>query len=247
MSSPLQPGLTLRAPPHPSTPLPVIRLNGISKSYRTEAGVVVALRSIDLEISRGEIVAVMGPSGSGKSTFMNLVGCLDHPSAGSYELDGDEVATVQGDRLAEFRNQRIGFVFQQFNLLARASAVENVALPLLYAGIRRRERIERARAMLERIGLADRMNHTPVQLSGGQQQRVAIARALINNPSVILADEPTGALDSATSKDVMAFFQSLNEQGQTVIFVTHDPDVAGYARRVIAFRDGGVVQDTNCA
>jgi putative ABC transport system ATP-binding protein len=223
----------------------MIRVRGLSKAYRTGAGVVMALHDVDLDISAGEFVAVMGPSGSGKSTFMNLIGCLDHPTSGSYLLDGEEVADLRGKRVAELRNRQIGFVFQQFNLLPRASALENVALPLLYAGVSRAERLRRAAAMLEAVGLSERLQHRPAELSGGQQQRVAIARALINDPSVILADEPTGALDSATSGEIMALLRSFNDRGQTVVFVTHESDIAAYAHRVVGFRDGTV--STNCA
>ena len=229
----------------------VIEVQGLGKVFQTEAGRIQALADVNLQFGRGEMVAVMGPSGSGKSTFMSLLGCLESPSTGRYRLAGEEVSSLRGPRLAEVRNRRVGFVFQQFNLLARASALENVALPLLYAGVKRVERMRRAQHMLEAVGLADRMRHTPAQLSGGQQQRVAIARALINQPSVILADEPTGALDSATSAEVMALLKALHAQGQTIVYVTHDAQVASYAQRVVQFRDGQVVEDRrpalNCA
>jgi putative ABC transport system ATP-binding protein len=223
--------------------MPVIELQGLSRTYKTGAGDVLALRPIDLRIVAGEFVAIMGPSGSGKSTFMNLVGCLDSPSGGTYRLSGQPVHQLSGNALAALRNRRIGFVFQQFNLLGRASALDNVAMPLVYAGVGRRERQERARRALDDVGLSDRWHHTPAQLSGGQQQRVAIARALINDPQIILADEPTGALDSRTSLEVMALLQRLNRRGQTVLFVTHEADVAAFAKRVITFRDGQVQDD----
>ena len=222
---------------------PVIELQGLSRTYRTGAGDVQALQAIDLRIDSGEFVAIMGPSGSGKSTFMNLVGCLDTPTAGRYLLSGQPVHQLSGNALAALRNRQIGFVFQQFNLLGRASALENVAMPLVYAGIGRRERLERAAHALNEVGLADRRHHTPAQLSGGQQQRVAIARALINDPEIILADEPTGALDSRTSLEVMALLQRLNQREQTVLFVTHEADVAAFAKRVITFRDGRLQDD----
>ena len=222
---------------------PVIELQGLSRTYRTGAGDVQALQAIDLRIDSGEFVAIMGPSGSGKSTFMNLVGCLDTPTAGRYLLSGQPVHQLSGNALAALRNRQIGFVFQQFNLLGRASALENVAMPLVYAGIGRRERLERAAHALNEVGLADRRYHTPAQLSGGQQQRVAIARALINDPEIILADEPTGALDSRTSLEVMALLQRLNQREQTVLFVTHEADVAAFAKRVITFRDGRLQDD----
>lgn len=221
----------------------VIELQGLSRSYSTGAGEVLALREIDLSIDPGEFVAVMGPSGSGKSTFMNVIGCLDSPSSGRYLLRGRSVERLSANALAEIRNRHIGFVFQQFNLLGRASALENVALPLVYARVRKRERLERAACALHQVGLADRLHHTPAQLSGGQQQRVAIARALINQPAIILADEPTGALDSVTSLEVMSLLQTLNRQGQTVLFVTHEADMARFARRIITFRDGRLQDD----
>lgn len=204
---------------------------------------VAALVDISLEIKESEFAAIMGPSGSGKSTLMNILGCLDRPSSGSYVLDGYEVATMNDDELAKTRNQRIGFVFQNFNLLSRVSAWENVALPLIYARIPEKERLECAAKLLDMVGLATRKKHMPNELSGGQRQRVAIARALVNNPSIIMADEPTGNLDSRSSVDIMNIFSSLHEQGRTVILVTHEPDIAEYAKRVIMVRDGLIVSD----
>lgn len=204
---------------------------------------MAALVDISLEIQEGEFAAIMGPSGSGKSTLMNILGCLDRPTSGSYLLDGYEVATMNDDELAKTRNQRIGFVFQNFNLLSRVSAWENVALPLIYARIPEKERLERAAGLLDMVGLAARKNHMPNELSGGQRQRVAIARALVNNPSIIMADEPTGNLDSRSSVDIMNIFSSLHEQGRTVILVTHEPDIAEYAKRVITVRDGLILSD----
>ena len=216
----------------------LIETRRLAKIYRMGDTEVQALAGVSVEIDRGEFVAVTGPSGSGKSTFMNLLGCLDRPSAGEYRLSGTAVSDMDGDQLAKTRNRHIGFVFQHFNLLPRTSAIENVALPLVYAGISRKERITKAIGMLERVGLADRAHHHPAQLSGGQQQRVAIARALVTEPLLILADEPTGALDTRTSLEVMALFQELNRQGMTLVLVTHEPDVARFARRALRFRDG---------
>jgi putative ABC transport system ATP-binding protein len=221
----------------------LIHTRDLVKTYRMGGGEVRALDGVSVDIDEGEFVAVMGPSGSGKSTFMNLLGCLDQPTSGEYVLGGERVSAMAGDALAAVRNRRIGFVFQQFNLLARTPAVENVELPLVYAGIPKKERNQKSLRMLERVGLGDRTDHHPAQLSGGQQQRVAIARALVTQPLLILADEPTGALDSRTSLEIMALFQELNRQGMTVVLVTHEPDVARFARRIIAFRDGRVVQD----
>ncbi|HVL36747.1 MAG TPA: ABC transporter ATP-binding protein [Burkholderiales bacterium] len=216
----------------------LIRTRQLARRYRMGDAEVAALVGVTVDVAAGEFVAVTGPSGSGKSTFMNLIGCLDRPSAGEYLLEGRAVSAMSGDELAAVRNRHIGFVFQQFNLLARTSALENVELPLVYAGEPRRRRRERAMAMLERVGLGDRAHHHPSQLSGGQQQRVAIARALVTQPLLLLADEPTGALDSRTSLEIMALFQALNAQGITVILVTHEPEVATFARRVLRFRDG---------
>jgi ABC-type lipoprotein export system ATPase subunit len=228
----------------PSTALPLIVLRDVSKVYA--AGQTVhALRGVNLEIAAGEFVAIMGASGSGKSTLMNILGCLDTPSSGSYMLDGVPVQDRDPDALAALRNRRMGFVFQQFNLLPRTSALENVELPLLYAGVRQPERSRRALAALQRVGLGERSSHSPAQLSGGQQQRVAIARALVNEPALILADEPTGALDSETSTEVMQLLDVLNRQGITVILVTHEADMAAWARRRLLFKDGRLVDDEN--
>ncbi|MEX2241150.1 MAG: ABC transporter ATP-binding protein [Burkholderiales bacterium] len=222
---------------------PLIRTRGVEKVYRVGDNLIRALDGVSVDIARGECLAVMGPSGSGKSTFMNVLGCLDRPSAGEYWLDGQSVSALSDDALAAVRNRSIGFVFQSFNLLARTSALENVELPLVYAGTAARARRERALEMLARVGLAERAHHLPQQLSGGQQQRVAIARALVTRPVLILADEPTGALDSRTSLEIMALLQELNRQGMTVVLVTHEADVARFARRVLRFLDGRVIGD----
>jgi putative ABC transport system ATP-binding protein len=225
----------------------LIDTSDLARHYTLGDQVVTALAGVSVKVDEGEFVAVMGPSGSGKSTFMNLVGCLDRPTAGRYVLDGEEVSGMSADALADVRNRKIGFVFQQFNLLDRQDALANVALPMVYAGVPRRDRKTRAEAALAKVGLATRVHHLPTQLSGGQQQRVAIARALVNNPKVLLADEPTGALDSRTSLEIMALFQDLNRAGMTVLIVTHETDVATFAGRVVRFRDGKVLSDTRQA
>ncbi|UCF42152.1 MAG: ABC transporter ATP-binding protein [Gemmatimonadota bacterium] len=222
----------------------MIRVSGLTREYRMGAETVHALRGVDMEIRRNEYLAIMGPSGSGKSTLMNLIGCLDSPTCGEYWLNGVEVSQMQDDELARVRNREIGFVFQTFNLLPRASALHNVELPLIYAGMSGRERRQHAARALERVGLADRMAHKPNELSGGQRQRVAIARALVNDPSILLADEPTGNLDSSTSAEIMAVFEELYRQGQTVVMVTHEADIASHARRVVTLLDGVVNSDT---
>jgi putative ABC transport system ATP-binding protein len=221
----------------------VIRVEGLTKVYGHGPAAVTALNNITLEIKAGEFVAVMGPSGSGKSTFLSVLGCLERPSAGRYYFDGRDLAFLGEDEMAELRNSCFGFVFQSFNLLPRRDIVRNVELPLLYAGVPRRERLKRAAAILKRVGLGHRLQSRPPQLSGGEQQRVAIARALINDPAVILADEPTGNLDSRTSREIMTLFCELHTEGRTILMVTHEPDIAAHARRILHFLDGAVVRE----
>ena len=222
---------------------PVIRVGELHKNYRMGTETVQALRGVDCVIEENEYVAVMGPSGSGKSTLMNIIGCLDRPSTGEYWLSGENVSKLGDKALARVRNQRIGFVFQTFNLLPRATALQNVEVPLMYGGIGRKARRERAREALEHVGLGDRMKHKPNELSGGQRQRVAVARALVNEPNILLADEPTGNLDSRTGRDMMALFDALHDAGQTIILVTHEPDIAAHAGRHIHLHDGVVTED----
>lgn len=221
----------------------LIRLDQISRRYLMGSETVHALREVSLRIERGEYVAIMGPSGSGKSTLMNLIGCLDTPTAGTYELNGTDVSDMDDNALAEVRNREIGFVFQTFNLLARSSALHNVELPLIYAGVPAAERRELALAAVANVGLTDRMHHRPNELSGGQRQRVAIARALVNKPSILLADEPTGNLDSRTGEEIMALFEELSKKGNTIILVTHEEDIARHARRIVRIRDGLIASD----
>jgi len=222
----------------------LIETRDLTRHYPSGGGIVAALEGLDLDIAPGEFVAAMGPSGSGKSTFLNLIGCLDQPTRGSYRLGGEDVSAQTPDRLAALRGERIGFIFQSFNLLARSDALANVEMPMLYRGLPRRIRRERAAIALERVGLGTRMHHTPSQLSGGQQQRVAIARALVNGPGLLLADEPTGALDSRTGLEIMALFQALNRAGVAILCVTHDADVAAFASRTLRFRDGRMIEDS---
>jgi len=231
----------------PNTAGPMILMRGIRKSYSTGRVEVEALRGIDLDIGGNDYVAVVGPSGSGKSTLMNIVGCLDTPTSGEYVLSGEKVAGLDRNRLAEIRNRHIGFVFQNFNLLPYASALENVELPLLFAGAGARERKERAEEMLRRVDLADRMDHKPTELSGGQMQRVAIARALVNRPAIILADEPTGNLDSASGQGIVGLFRALHAAGQTIVMITHDQAIARLASRIVQIRDGQIVEDRQAA
>ena len=221
----------------------IIKIRGIIRDFPLGQEVVKVLKSIDLDIERGEYVALMGPSGSGKSTLMNLLGCLDTATGGTYELNGKDVSNMTDDELADIRNKEIGFIFQTFNLLPRTTALENVALPMVYAGASKSQRIKRAEEVLTDVGLADRMDHKPNQLSGGQRQRVAIGRALVNKPSIILADEPTGNLDSKTSEEIMTLFNEIHALGNTVIVVTHEEDIAAYAHRIIRLRDGVIESD----
>ena len=221
----------------------LIKTSNLSRNYYLGDNVVMALKDVSMTINKGEFLAIMGPSGSGKSTMMNLIGCLDTPTSGQFFFDNFDVANLSTDELAEIRNERIGFVFQSFNLLARTSALENVQLPMMYSGADRIKRKKAAEQVLRQVGLADRMDHQPSQLSGGQQQRVAVARALVNNPSLILADEPTGALDTKTGIEIMALFQQLNSSGITIIIITHEYDVAQFANRILRFKDGEIVDE----
>jgi putative ABC transport system ATP-binding protein len=223
---------------------PLIKITNIKRNFQLGEETIYVLKGIDLQINKGEYVALMGPSGSGKSTLMNILGCLDTPTSGNYILNNKDVSKMHDDDLAEIRNKEIGFVFQTFNLLPRTTALDNVALPMVYAGFSKSERNKRATEVLTQVGLADRMDHQPNQLSGGQRQRVAVARALVNNPSIILADEPTGNLDSKTSVEIMALFNEIHNQGNTVILVTHEEDIAKYAKRIIRLRDGMIESDT---
>lgn len=221
----------------------MIEVSHVSKIYRNDSVETKALDDITFTIAEGEFVAIMGPSGSGKSTLMHILGALDLPTSGTYILDGENVSTLNDDQLADIRNRKIGFVFQAFNLLPRTPALKNVSLPMMYAGIPKKERLEKAEKFLEMVGLKDRLFHTPSQLSGGQQQRVAIARSLVMNPSMILADEPTGNIASAQADEIMAVFEKLNDEGHTVVMITHEPDIAHHAKRVILIRDGKIIED----
>lgn len=222
---------------------PLIKISALKRNFVLGSETIYVLKGIDLEINKGEYVALMGPSGSGKSTLMNLLGCLDTPTSGTYILNGKDVSKMHDDELAEIRNKEIGFVFQTFNLMPRTTALDNVALPMVYAGYSKSERYERATEVLTQVGLADRMDHKPNELSGGQRQRVAVGRALVNKPSIILADEPTGNLDSKTSEEIMALFGEIHKNGNTVILVTHEEDIAAYAHRIIRLRDGIIEKD----
>ena len=223
---------------------PLINIRGLRRSYQMGETTIDALRGLDLEISPNEYVAIMGPSGSGKTTLMNMIGCLDSPDSGTYELNGTVVSALGDQQLAKIRNREIGFVFQTFNLLARATALHNVELPLIYAGLSKKERLDKTLRALEQVGLSDRASHKPGEMSGGQRQRVAIARALVTEPSIVLADEPTGNLDSKTGKEIMALFDDLHRKGQTIILVTHEDDVAAHSQRQIHLLDGGIESDT---
>lgn len=222
----------------------VIKIRNIKRDFKMGQEILHVLKGIDLDIKKGEYVALMGPSGSGKSTLMNILGCLDSPTSGEYELNGSKVSDMSDDQLAEIRNKEIGFIFQTFNLLPRTTALENVALPMIYAGINKEERTKRAKQVLTDVGLSDRMDHKPNELSGGQRQRVAVARALVNNPSIILADEPTGNLDTKTSIEIMNLIDNIHQGGNTVILVTHEEDIAQRAKRIIRLRDGMIESDT---
>ncbi|MDC0763730.1 ABC transporter ATP-binding protein [Brevibacillus sp. AG] len=221
----------------------MLTIEGLTKQYKTDELELFALQNINIHVAQGEFVAIVGPSGSGKSTFMNMLGCLDRPTSGSYVLDGIDVTQLKDSGLAQVRNQKIGFVFQSFHLLPRATSLRNVELPMMYAGVGMTERKKRAKAALQRVGLGQRMEHKPTQLSGGQRQRVAIARALVNQPAILLADEPTGNLDSRSSIEIMAIFQELHAHGVTILLVTHEADIAQHAERVITFRDGHIIRD----
>jgi putative ABC transport system ATP-binding protein len=221
----------------------IIKMEGLGKIYSTGKIEVEALKNVNLDIGKGEFVSIMGPSGSGKSTLMNIVGCLDRSTSGHYELDGVAISSLDDIELAKIRNRKIGFVFQSFNLLPRITALQNIELPMIYAGVGKKERRSKAIEALERVSLAERMDHKPNELSGGQKQRVAIARALVNNPAIILADEPTGNLDTASGEDIMAVFQGLNREGVTIVLVTHEPDIAQHTRRIVRFRDGLLTTD----
>jgi putative ABC transport system ATP-binding protein len=224
---------------------PTIRTHNLQRHYQMGGELIHALRGVDLTVQRGEYVAIMGPSGSGKSTLMNMIGCLDTPDEGEYWLNGKLVSSMNDRELARVRNKEVGFIFQTFNLLPRANALHNVELPLIYAGMKRKERLVRAKQSLERVGLGERMGHRPSEMSGGQRQRVAVARALVTEPSILLADEPTGNLDSATSRDIMELFEALHATGHTIVVVTHEADIAKHARRVITFRDGKIAEDVS--